>query len=61
MKKLVLALGMLVLVVAVLRRIGRPLGERAMQRCQQMLDRGMAERQDLGGQPTEPRDVLAGR
>ena len=61
MKKLVIGLGIFVLVVAVLRRFGRPLGERAMEKCQEMLDRGMPEHQDLGGQPTEPTGALAGR
>jgi hypothetical protein len=61
MRRPVLLLGMLVLVVAVLRRFGRPLGERVMEKCQEMLDRGMPERRDPDGRPTEPTVALAGR
>lgn len=61
MKKVVFAMAVFLLVVAVLRRFGQPLGERAMEKCQEMLDRRMPERQDLGGQPTEPAVGLAER
>lgn len=37
MKKLVIGLGMFVLVVAVLRRIGPTFAEQAMRRCQEMV------------------------
>lgn len=59
MKKLVIGLGLLVLVVAAFRRFGRPLEERAMEKCQEMIDRAMP-----GQEPnTESRvpAVLAGR
>jgi hypothetical protein len=61
MKKVVLGIAMFVLVVAVLRRFGQPLGERAMEKCQEMLDRRMPERTDPPRQRTEPAAVPAGR
>jgi hypothetical protein len=61
MKKLVIGLGMFVLVVAVLRRFGRPLGERAMEKCQEMLDRRMPKRANPSWHRTEPAAVPAGR
>lgn len=61
MKKVVFATAMVLLVVAVLRRFGQPLGERAMQKCQEMLYRRMPERADPPPQRTEPASVPAGR
>jgi hypothetical protein len=61
MKKVVFGIAMFVLVVAVLRRFGQPLGERAMEKCQEMLDRRMPERADPSRRRTEPAAVPAGR
>jgi hypothetical protein len=52
MKKLLIGAAMFLLVVAVLRRVGRPLGERAMEKCQEMFERGMPERRGLLSEPT---------
>ena len=61
MKKLVMGLGFLVLVVvAALRRFGRPLEERAMEKCQEMIDRAMPG-QEPHTESTVPAVILAGR
>ena len=60
MKKLVIGLGILLLVVAALRRFGRPLEERAMEECQEMIDRAMSGREPHT-EPKEPAVILAGR
>ena len=61
MKKFVTAMALLVLVAVVLRRFRQPLADRAMEKCQEMLDRRMPERADPSRQRTEPAAVPAGR
>jgi hypothetical protein len=55
MKKLGIVLGIFVLVVAVLRRIGPTLAEQAMRRCQEMV----ADRSPRGQRSVEERQRLA--
>lgn len=61
MMKLVTGMAMFVLVVAVLRRLRQPLGERAMEKCQETLDRRMPEHADPSRQRTEAAAMSAGR
>ena len=52
MKKLVIGLGMFVLVVAVLRRLGPRLAEQAIQKCQEMFaDRSLEGRRSDRKEP----------
>ncbi|HEX6579889.1 MAG TPA: hypothetical protein VF195_03355 [Actinomycetota bacterium] len=52
MKRGLIGAVMFLLVVALLRRVGRPLGERAMEKCQEMFERGMPERRGLPSERT---------